>query len=52
MSSSLITKVNKSRSPVTRKVHAKGKKAPTKKPQRPGKISAVPKSKKPALLNP
>jgi tetratricopeptide (TPR) repeat protein len=50
MSSSLITKVNKSRSPVTRKVLAKrAKKASTKKPQRPGKISAVPKSKKPAL---
>jgi tetratricopeptide (TPR) repeat protein len=45
--SSLLTKANKSRSPANRKVLAqKGKKAPTKKPQRPGKITATPKSKR------
>ena len=48
--SSLIPKVNKSRSPVTRKVVAKkGKKAASKKPERPGKITATPKSKKQIL---
>ena len=43
---SLITKVNKSGSRASGKVHAKkaGKKA-TSKPQRPGKITATPKSK-------
>ncbi len=43
---SLITKVNKSGSRATGKVHAKkgGKKAASK-PQRPGKITATPKSK-------
>jgi len=47
--SSLLTKVNKSRSPAPRKVLAKkGKKASTKKPQRPGKITVTPKSKRPA----
>ena len=45
--SSLLTKANKSRSPANRKVLAqRGKKAPTKKPQRPGKITATPKSKR------
>ncbi|HEX5734379.1 MAG TPA: tetratricopeptide repeat protein [Blastocatellia bacterium] len=44
---SLITKVNKSGSRTSAKVRAtsKGKKAATKKPQRPGKITATPKSK-------
>jgi tetratricopeptide (TPR) repeat protein len=44
---SLITKVNKSGSRASGKVHAKkaGKKADSKKPQRPGKITATPKSK-------
>ena len=47
--SSLLTKVNKSRSPAPRKVLAKkGKKASAKKPQRPGKITVTPKSKRPA----
>lgn len=46
---SLITKANKSRSPASQKVRAtKGKKAASKKPQRPGKITAAPKSKKAA----
>ena len=44
---SLITKANKSRSPASQKVRAtKGKKAASKKPQRPGKITAAPKSNK------
>ena len=44
---SLITKVNKSGSRTSAKVRAtsKGKKAASKKPQRPGKITATPKSK-------
>lgn len=44
---SLITKVNKSGSRASAKVRAtsKGKKAASKKPQRPGKITATPKSK-------
>jgi tetratricopeptide (TPR) repeat protein len=44
---SLITKVNKSSSRASGKVHATkaGKKATSKKPQRPGKITATPKSK-------
>ena len=47
--SSLITKANKSRSPASQKVRAtKGKKAASKKPQRPGKITTAPKSKKTA----
>ena len=47
--SSLLTKVNKSRSPAPRKVLAKkGKKASAKQPQRPGKITVTPKSKRPA----
>jgi tetratricopeptide (TPR) repeat protein len=47
MMGSLITKANKSRSPSSQKVRAtKGKKAASKKPQRPGKITAAPKSKK------
>lgn len=43
----LITKA-KSRSSTSRKLRAatKGKKSPTKKPQRPGRITAAPKSKK------
>jgi tetratricopeptide (TPR) repeat protein len=49
MMGSLITKANKSRSPSSQKVRAtKGKKAAIKKPQRPGKITAAPKSKKAA----
>lgn len=51
--SSLSTKVNKSRSPVSSKVRAtKGKKSASKKPQRPGKITAAPKSKKAASPKP
>jgi tetratricopeptide (TPR) repeat protein len=47
--SSLIAKANKSRSPATQKVRTvKGKKAASKKPPRPGKIVAAPKSKKAA----
>ncbi len=48
--SSLITKANKSRSSASQKVHAakgqakKGKKASATKPNRPGKITAAPKS--------
>ena len=46
---SLITKANKSRSPASQNVRAtKGKKAASKKPQRSGKITAAPKSKKTA----
>ena len=46
---SLIAKANKSRSPASQKVRAtKGKKAASKKPQRPGKITAAPKTKKAA----
>jgi len=49
MMSSLIAKANKSRSPASQKVRAtKGKKALSKKPQRPGQITAAPKSKKAA----
>jgi tetratricopeptide (TPR) repeat protein len=45
--SSLSTKVNKSRSPGSSKVRAtKAKKSASKKPQRPGKITAAPKNKK------
>ena len=48
--SSLMAKANKSRSPASQKVRTtKGKKAASKKPQRPGKITAAPKSKKAAL---
>ena len=46
--SSLLTKVNKSRSPAPRKVLAKkGKKASAKNPQRPGKITVTPRAKRP-----
>jgi tetratricopeptide (TPR) repeat protein len=49
MMGSLITKANKSRSPASQQVRAtKGKKAASKKPQRPGKLTAAPKSKKAA----
>ncbi|MFP5264922.1 MAG: TPR end-of-group domain-containing protein [Blastocatellia bacterium] len=49
MMGSLITKANKSRSPSSQKVRAtKGKKAASKKPQRPGNITTAPKSKKAA----
>ena len=45
--SSLSTKTNRSRSAASRKVLAqKGKKSALKKPQRPGKITTAPKSKK------
>lgn len=45
--SSLSTKVSKSRSPGSSNVRAsKGKKSASKKPQRPGKITAAPKTKK------
>jgi tetratricopeptide (TPR) repeat protein len=47
--SSLIAKANKSRSPASQKARTlKGKKATSKKPQRPGKITAAPESKKSA----
>jgi tetratricopeptide repeat protein len=46
----LITKA-KSRSSASRKLRAtKGKKSPSKKPQRPGRITAAPKSKKTASV--
>jgi tetratricopeptide (TPR) repeat protein len=46
MMSSLIAKANKSRSPASQKVRTtKGKKTASKKPQRPGKITAAPVSK-------
>jgi len=46
--SSLGTKANRSRSAASQKVRAKtGKKSALKKPQRPGKITAAPKAKKP-----
>jgi predicted Zn-dependent protease len=45
--SSLITKASKSRSSASKKIHAiKGKKSPSRKPARPGKITAAPKSAK------
>jgi hypothetical protein len=45
--SSLITKANKSRSSASNKIHAiKGKKAASRKPARPGKITAAPKAQK------
>ena len=47
--SSLSAKANKSRSPASQKIRTtKGKKAASKKPQRPGKITAAPASKKSA----
>ena len=47
--SSLSAKANKSRSPASQKIRTtKGKKAASKKPQRPGKITAAPESKKSA----
>lgn len=47
--SSLITKANKSRSSASKKVHAiKGKKAASRKPARPGRITAAPKAQKSA----
>ena len=51
--SSLITKSNKSRSPAPHKVRTtKAKKVADKKPQRPGKITAAPKTKKVAKAAP
>lgn len=48
--SGLITKATKKRSSESRKIRAtKGKKAPSRKPKRPGRITAAPKSKKAAL---
>lgn len=45
--SSLITKANKSRSSASKNIHAiKGKKAPSRKPERPGRITAAPKAQK------
>jgi predicted Zn-dependent protease len=45
--SSLITKANKSRSSASKKIHAiKGKKAASRKPARPGRITAAPKAQK------
>lgn len=45
--SSLITKANKSRSSASKKIHAiKGKKAASRKPARPGRITAAPKDQK------
>ena len=45
--SSLITKANKSRSSASKKVHAiRGKKAASRKPERPGRITAAPKTQK------
>ncbi|HXU38338.1 MAG TPA: tetratricopeptide repeat protein [Blastocatellia bacterium] len=45
--SSLITKGNKSRSSASKKIHAiKGKKAASRKPARPGRITAAPKAQK------
>jgi tetratricopeptide (TPR) repeat protein len=45
--SSLITKANKSRSSASSKIHAiKGKKAASRKPARPGRITAAPKAQK------
>lgn len=45
--SSLITKANKSRSSASNKIHAiKGKKAASRKPARPGRITAAPKAQK------
>lgn len=46
--SSLSPKANKSRSPASQKARAKKGKKAVKKPQRPGKITATPKSKKAA----
>jgi len=45
--SSLITKASKSRSSASKKIHAiKGKKAASRKPARPGRITAAPKTPK------
>ncbi len=45
--SSLITKASKSRSSASKKIHAiKGKKAASRKPVRPGRITAAPKAPK------
>jgi len=47
--SSLITKASKSRSSASKKIHAiKGKKAASRKPARPGRITAAPKGQKSA----
>ena len=47
--SSLITKASKSRSSASKKIHAiKGKKAASRKPARPGRITAAPKAQKSA----
>lgn len=48
--SSLITKATKRGSSASQKIRAtKGKKAPSRKPKRPGRITAAPKAKKPAI---
>lgn len=48
--SSLITKASKSRSSASKKIHAiKGKKTSSRKPARPGRITAAPKTKKAAI---
>jgi tetratricopeptide (TPR) repeat protein len=48
--SSLVTKANKNRSAASQKLRAsRGKKAASKKPLRPGKITAAPKAKKTAI---
>src|SRR6266571_1289865 len=48
--SSLITKASKSRSSASKKIRAiKGKKSSSRKPERPGRITAAPKTKKTAI---
>ena len=49
--SSLITKATKRGSSASKKIRAtKGKKAPSRKPKRPGRITAAPKAKKAAVV--
>lgn len=49
--SSLTTKATKRRSPASQKIRAtKGKRAPSRKPKRPGRITAAPKTKKASLV--
>ena len=49
--SSLITKATKRSSSASKKIRAtKGKKAPSRKPKRPGRITAAPKAKKAAVV--
>ncbi len=49
--SSLITKTTKRSSSASKKIRAtKGKKAPSRKPKRPGRITAAPKAKKAAVV--